>query len=212
MDEHLLRFKENTEYVFIDCETENLCLNREQNLPWQIGMIKVKGNKKVAEKDFYISWERELNVGKEAARITRFSPKLYKERAIPYDEIFPTIQDWLDNCDYIVGHNTLGFDIYLIKDYYQYMGLDYRHLMDKMIDTNCVARGLKLGIPFKRDEQFLTYQYKMLHTRKKGVKTNLQALGREYDIKFDPDTLHDALNDLDLNIKVWNKIKWHIDI
>ena len=92
------------------------------------------------------------------------------------------------------------------------MGLDYRHLMDKMIDTNCVARGLKLGIPFKRDEQFLTYQYKMLHTKKKGVKTNLQFLGKEYDIKFNPDMLHDALNDLDLNIKVWNKIKWHIDI
>ena len=212
MDEHLLRFKEDTEYVFIDLETENLCLNREQNLPWQIGMIKVKGNKKVAEKDIYVSWERDLNVGKEAARITRFSPTQYKKRAIPYDEIFPTVKDWLDNCDYIVGHNTLGFDIYLIKDYYQHMGCDYRHLMEKMIDTNCVARGLKLGIPFKRDEQFLTYQYKMLHTRKKGVKTNLQFLGKEYDIQFNSETLHDALNDLDLNIKVWNKIKWHIDI
>jgi len=212
MDEHLLRFKEDTEYVFIDLETENLCLNREQNLPWQIGMIKVKGNKKVAEKDIYVSWERDLNVGKEAARITRFSPTQYKKRAIPYDEIFPTVKDWLDNCDYIVGHNTLGFDIYLIKDYYQHMGCDYRHLMEKMIDTNCVARGLKLGIPFKRDEQFLTYQYKMLHTRKKGVKTNLQFLGKEYDIQFNAETLHDALNDLDLNIKVWNKIKWHIDI
>ena len=50
MDDHLLRYKEDTEYVFIDCETENLCLNREFNLPWQIGMIKVKGNKKIADK------------------------------------------------------------------------------------------------------------------------------------------------------------------
>ena len=128
------------------------------------------------------------------------------------EEIFPTIEDWLDNADYIIGHNILGFDIYLIKDYYQLMGYDYRHLLPKTIDTNCIARGFKIGAPFKRDEQFLTYQYKILHTRKKGVRTNLQALGREYELDFDPDNLHDALNDLDLNIKVWNKIKWHIDI
>ena len=49
MDDHLLRFQEDTEYVFLDCETENLCLNREHNLPWQIGMIKMRGNKKIAE-------------------------------------------------------------------------------------------------------------------------------------------------------------------
>ena len=212
MDEHLLRFKEDTEYVFVDCETENLCLNREQNLPWQIGMVKLKGDKKIAEKDIYVSWERDLRVGKEAARITRFSPKKYKELAVPHDEIFPTVKDWLDNCDYIVGHNVLGFDIYLIKDYYQHMGEDYRHLLPKIIDTNCIARGFKLGLPYRRDEQFLTYQYKILHTRKKGVRSSLLSLGKEYDIKFDPSNLHDALNDLELNIDVWNKIKWHIDI
>lgn len=212
MDDHLLRFREDTQYVFIDCETENLCLNRIYNLPWQIGMIKLEGNKKVADKDIYISWERELKVSKEAARITRFSPSKYKKRAIPHGEIFHTIQDWLDNADYIVGHNILGFDIYLIKGYYEAMGVDYRHLLPKIIDTNCIARGFKMGIPFKRDESFLTYQYKILHTRKKGIKSSLQALGKEYDLDFDANNLHDALNDLDLNIKVWNKIKWHIDI
>ena len=51
MDEHLLRFKEDTEYVLIDCETENLCLHHSNNIPWQIGMIKAKGNKKIDEKD-----------------------------------------------------------------------------------------------------------------------------------------------------------------
>ena len=211
MDNHLLRFQEK-QFLFYDFETFNLNLHDSFNLPWQIGMIKVKGNKKIADKNIDISWERELNVGKEAARITRFSPSKYKKLAVPYDEIFPTIKDWLDNADYIIGHNILGFDIYLIKDYYQFMGEDYNHLLPKLIDTNCIARGSKIDLPYKRDEQFLTYQYKMLHTRKKGVRTSLLALGKEYDLEFDPDNLHDALNDLELNIKVWNKIKWHIDI
>ena len=212
MDEHLLRFKENASYVLIDCETENLCLHHSNNIPWQIGMIKAKGNKKIDEKDFYIKWDRELSVGKEAARITRFSPTQYKKRAIPYKEVFPTIKDWLENCDYIIGHNILGFDIYLIKDYYEAMGENYHHLMSKIIDTNSLARGIKYGILPKQEENLLSYQYKILHTRRKGVKSSLVALGKEYEIDFDPDKLHEAVYDLELNLKVWNKIKWQIEI
>jgi len=40
MDEDFLRFDKEKEYVFIDCETLNLCLNSCHNLPWQIAMIK----------------------------------------------------------------------------------------------------------------------------------------------------------------------------
>tara|TARA_B100001939_G_C16893245_1_gene596413 strand:- start:76 stop:255 length:180 start_codon:yes stop_codon:yes gene_type:complete len=55
MDEHLLRFDKEKEYVFIDCETLNLCLNYCHNLPWQIAMIKAKGDDKFDEKDFLSS-------------------------------------------------------------------------------------------------------------------------------------------------------------
>ena len=51
MDEDFLRFDKEKEYVFIDCETLNLCLNSCHNLPWQIAMIKAVGNKKIAEKN-----------------------------------------------------------------------------------------------------------------------------------------------------------------
>ena len=33
-------------------------------------------------------------------------------------------------------------------------------------------------------------------------------LGKEYEIDFDPNKLHEAVYDLELNLKVWNKIKW----
>ena len=54
MDQHLLRFDNDKTYVFIDCETENLCLNRRHNLPWQIAMIKMKGERKIDEKDYIV--------------------------------------------------------------------------------------------------------------------------------------------------------------
>ena len=213
MDDHLLRFDEDKTYVLIDCETENLCLNSFNNLPWQIAMIKCKGGKKQDEKNFYVKWDRELNVGKEAARITNFSLKKYQSRALDYSGVFPTIEDWLDNADYIIGHNILGFDIYLIKGFYEKMGKSYTHLLDKVLDTYCIAKGIKTDFPYKHeDNTFLEYQYKMLNKITKGVRTNLKSLGKEYNIDHDYDKLHDALVDLELNLKVWNKLKWQVDI
>ena len=212
MDDKFLRFDKSKEYVFIDCETLNLCLNSCHNLPWQIAMLKVVGDKKIAEKNFYIKWDTKLKISAEAARITRYSPKAMEEKGLSPEEVFPTIEDWLDNADYIVGHNILGFDLYLIKDYYKYMGKPYKHLVKKIIDTNSVARGIKYGIHYKDNEDLTEYQYKMVHERRKGVKTNLAFLGREFEIKHNSENLHDALVDLELNLKVWNKLKWQIEL
>ena len=212
MDQHLLRFDKDKTYVFIDCETENLCLNRCHNLPWQISMIKIKGEKKIAEKDFYIKWDSKLKISKEAARITRYSQTKMNKLGVKPEEVFPTIQDWLDNCDYIAGHNVLGFDFYLLKHLYALMGQKHTHLAPKMIDTHCLARGVKFGSRMAPNESLLAFQYRMLHTKKRGVKTNLAALGKEFEIKHNPDKLHDALVDLELNIKVWNKLKWMIEV
>ena len=212
MDGHLIRFDEDKTFVFIDCETENLCLNSFNNLPWQIAMIKAKGGQILDSKDYYVGWNRDINVSPEAARITRFNPVDYDKRKIKFEEIFPTIEDWLDNADYIVGHNILGFDIYLIKDFYNYVGKDYRHLMSKIIDTNCIARGIKFELPYRTSENFLEYQYKLVHERRKGIKTNLTALGREFQIEHDYDRLHDALVDLELNLKVWNQLKYQLEM
>ena len=212
MDEHLLRFDKKKLYVLIDCETENLCLHPSQNLPWQVGMIKAVGDKKIDEKDLLVKWDRPLSVSREAARITRFSPLKYKKESIDIKELFPTIKDWLDSADYIIGHNILGFDIYLIKHMYEAMGESYLPLMPKIIDTNCIARGVKIGPRFDSESSFLTWQYKMLHTRKRGVRTNLAYLGKEFKIDHDYENLHDAVNDLELNLKVWNKLKWQVEL
>jgi DNA polymerase III epsilon subunit-like protein len=211
MDNKLLRFNNKKNLVLIDFETENLCLHGEENLPWQAAMIKSVDGKATDRKNFYVKWHRELKVSKEAARITRFSLADYKKKALPIEDIFPTLKDWLNNADYILGHNILGFDIYLIRYIYSYMGEDYMPLMHKIIDTNCVAKGIKFGIFYKPEEDFLEYQYKIMHTRRKGVRTNLAYLGKEFKIEHDSDNLHDALVDLELNLKVWNQLKYQIE-
>jgi len=214
MDEHLLRYEgeKGKTFVFIDCETLNLCLNFCHNLPWQVAMIKTVDGKKIDEKDIYIKWDTKLKISSGAARITKYNPSTIEKRGVPPEEIFPTIQDWLDNADYIVGHNIIGFDIYLIRDYYKKMGKAWKHLMPKIIDTMCLSRGLKMDVPYSASEDFLEYQYKLAHMRTKGVKTNLKAMGKDFSIQHDYDRLHNAIVDLELNLKIWNKLKWTINI
>jgi hypothetical protein len=92
------------------------------------------------------------------------------------------------------------------------MGCNWHHLVKKFIDTNTIARGIKYGIPYNPKESLTEYQYKIYHTRKKGVKSSLTTLGKENGIEHDYDKLHDAINDLELNLKVWNKLKWQVEI
>jgi hypothetical protein len=100
----------------------------------------------------------------------------------------------------------------LIKDYYEMYGREWKHLVSKVIDTNCLAKGVKYEIPYSQDMSLIEYQYRVLNERRKGVKTNLTSLGKEYSIEHDYETLHDALNDLHLNIKVWNRLKFQIAV
>jgi hypothetical protein len=63
------------------------------------------------------------------------------------------------------------------------MGCHWDHLPNKIIDTNCIARGLKYGVSFKKTDDLLEYQYKIYHTRRKDVKSSLTFLGKENGIE-----------------------------
>ena len=69
-----------------------------------------------------------------------------------------------------------------------------------------------IGKKYDKKDNFLEYQYRTVAKRVRGVKTNLTAMGKYYNIKHDYDKLHNALVDLQLNLKVWNKLKWEIDL
>lgn len=213
MDENLLRFNKQATFCFIDFETENLCLNLRQNLPWQVAMLNVVGDVTIAKYMRYIQWWRPPNVGVEAARITRFTPELVTEKGWPYQDVIKDVVEWTQAAEFIIGHNVLGFDIHFLIGIYELVNADPSKLAEKVIDTHALAKGLKLGNPFdKKRHQLLEYQYQQINTRVKGVKTNTVALGTEYGIDHEYENLHDALVDLELNKKIWDKLKFQIDI
>ena len=212
MDSHLIRFQDK-KFLFLDFETFNLALHESLNLPWQAALIYTDSNGNASEKhDLYLKWDTDLKIGKEANRITGYSETAFRQKCVPEEEAFETVYRLVEDCDYIVGHNVLGFDIYLLRNWYKKHNKKYNHLPYKVLDTLAIARSIVTEYPFKENEfSLLDFQIKMLNVRKRGMRTSLGALGKSNNIKHNYEKLHDALVDLELNIKVWNKLKYQID-
>lgn len=215
MQNELLRFRKNVRYAFIDCETFNLNLSFLVNRPWQIAVIEIMGEEILETKDVRINWPDapHLSIGKEAAIITRFDPQEHQRLAIGPKEAFEIIWPILERADYIIMHNGLRFDLYLLKEYAMMMGREWKWMVNKVIDTNCIARGVKMNIPYKpTDGSFLEYQYRMSEVRAKGVKTSQKALAVEFEIPFDENKLHEGCYDIGVLIQIWKKLKYMVEI
>ena len=216
MDNHLLRFRKDVTYCYIDCETFNLALHFSQNRIWQVATLFVQGDRVLDEQDIRIKLEwpdaPELSIGAGAAAVTRFNKEEHQKLAIDHETAFNQFWPMLQKADYVIGHNLLNFDIYLIKGWAELMGVDWKWLPKKIIDTKSIAFGIKTNNPYNPKDSLLEYQYRMGNTFKKGIKTNLTALGKEYGIEHDYDNLHNALCDLLLNFKVWQKMKYQIEL
>mgnify|MGYP003643631866 CR=1 FL=1 len=214
MDGHLLRFNKKARYCFVDVETCNLCLNMEFNEPWQYGMVELVGDDIVNTKELIVKWPKRDGVvcSPEAARINHYDEVRVDKEGVSPEEAFEVIDAMFSKADYIVGHNILGFDIYLIRDHYKAVGKPWKQLMPKILDTKALVTGIKENYKYDGKEDLLTFQYKLANTPRRGIKTSLITCLRDYDIPFDPDKLHDAVYDIEKNAEVWNKMKYEIDI
>jgi DNA polymerase III alpha subunit (gram-positive type) len=212
MQANLLRYDTTSTFIFIDLETFNLNLSLEHNLPWQIAMLKVKNSEIIDKINMYVKWNTNLKISKEAAEITRYNQKTVDNLGIDENTAFNNMYNWLSQADYIIGHNILNFDMPIIYNMYYKFGKNPKSLISKCLDTNALAKGWKLQIPYKASNDIIEYQLNVIDIKKKGLKTNLMTLGKEMEISHDYDNLHDALVDLELNKKVWDKLKLNIDI
>lgn len=216
MDEHLLRFDKNKTYTYLDFETFNLGLTFLVNRPWQVGIIQVKGEKITNTMDILVDWYKlapHLKIGIQAAMITRYSQEKMDRYGIQPDEAFEKFWPSLEECDHLVMHNGLRFDLYLIKHYAEMYGKPWKHLMPKIIDTMSVVKGIKLNIPYNpKKDNFLEYQYKMSDIRVRGLKSKLSVVAKENGIEVDENRLHDAIYDLTVNKLVWDALKHQVEI
>ena len=150
MTEDLLRFKRNQKYVFFDFETCNLNLGSLDNKPWQLGFIIINNGEIVEKHDFWLHWD-DLKMSPTAAKMTGWTESKYKKLAVDPKDPLDLFEKYLYDESYInVGHNILGFDVYIHGTYRRCLGMnpDYSYI-DRSIDTVCLAKAIKNDIKLR---------------------------------------------------------------
>lgn len=213
MNSDFLRFKKDQKYIVFDFETCNLNLASPDNKPWQLAFILAKGNKIIDKFDYYIKWD-DLNISKDAEKITGFSRSIYNKKSVDAQKVLDHFEEFLYNEEYInLGHNIFGFDIYIHNIFRKLLGrdTDYSYL-ERSIDTLSIAKAIEKSIPYNKFEPLSVFQFKLNSFRERGMSLNLGACCKKYDVDFDPSKLHDALYDITKNFEVYNKMIWNIEI
>lgn len=212
MIEDLLRFKKDQKYVVFDFETCNLNLVSEHNKPWQLAFLVYHGDKLIESNDYHIYWE-DLRMSEGARKVTGFKDAKYQKLAKPALEVLDHFEKYLYDDSYIkLGHNILGFDIYIHNIFRKLLGrkTDYSYLAHS-IDTLCLAKAIYKEVELNGHD-FLSWQFKLNSFHERGMRLNLGACCKTYEVDFDPSKLHDALYDIKKNYEVFKKMLWKVKI
>lgn len=213
MRNDLLRFNKKQKYIFFDFETCGLNLGSLRNKPWQLAFSVINDGKIIEERDYWLRWD-DIQVSKGAAKVTGWTQKKYDQKAV--DPVAPInhFEKYLYDPEYLkVGHNILGFDVYMHGICRRLIDKkpDYSYL-NQLIDTLALSRATQENIVLQPSDDLLQWQYKILSFRGGKSKNRLIDLCKKYKITFDQTKLHDALYDIQKNYEVFKKLIWNIEI
>ncbi len=210
----LLRFDRNQLYLTYDFETTNVNLAQD-NYVWQVGFIVTNLNEILEKHNYYVYWDNiKDKMSEGAANRTGFNYDVYIKNAKPQEEILGIFEKYLYDDRFIrYGHNTHNFDIFLHNQWRIRNGLKSNwSYLENSLDTDAIARAWRKGIKeIKRNEWFES-MLRYGNIIQKGMKTRLEYLGPEFDIKVDYSKLHDATVDVEINYGVFKQLINKIDI
>jgi DNA polymerase III epsilon subunit-like protein len=210
MKEELLRFNNKQKYIVLDTETEGL--NLVHSRPWQCSWIVCQGKNILSKHDKFLHWDN-LKVSEGAAKVTGFTYESYARKAECPKKVWDEFSRYLYNPEYIIiGQNILGFDVYMINVWRKLLGLGSDHsYLNRTIDTKSLSTAIfKNVLPEK--PYFLSWQYKLLNYREKGLKTSQGFMLKHYNIPHDPKMLHDGLYDVQMTFEIFKKQIYDIEI
>lgn len=207
---NLLKYNYTQKYNLFDVETGGL--NLISSIPTQVSWMIFSLKEQFELHDHYIYWPKsELPMSKGAAAVTRFNYDIYKERAEDPKKILEKFEDYLYSRDYkIVGHNILGYDTMIINAWRRKLGLKprYDYILGRTYDTLALSKAMKLDIKpdLTSDEAFLAWQYKILGIIKRGLRTSISNMLKEFNIQFNENELHNAGVDIIKNAEIFKKL------
>lgn len=204
-------FNIKNNFIIYDFETEGL--NHAFSKPWDIAWCVYQNGKLQKEIQYFLDWPN-LNVSYGAAKETGFRKETIKKSGVDPMKVIKEFDQYIyDPNFYIIGHNILGYDSQIHNVARRELGLktDFSYI-HRVIDTNAIARGIKLERLPKEHENFTAWQYRILDVKAKGVKTKIPILCKEFHIPYEEEKLHSALYDVKKNFEILKKLIELIDI
>lgn len=205
----LLRY--NKEQIFLIWDTESTGLNLFYDRPWQLAWILFRDNEILDRQNYYIHLDN-FHISPDAARISHFNERVYKENARDAREILPMFEKYLlDPAIRSIGHN-IYFDSYMHTNLRRTIDLEKDlSYMDRMIDTNILAKAFKKS--WQPDlTNFNRWQWRVSNYIEKGLKTNLNQTAKDMNIEVDETKLHGADYDIWINMLIFNQFKVKMEI
>lgn len=192
----LLRYNlENKKFVVFDFEGD---LNLYFSTPFQLGFIVYHGNQIQKEYDFYIKWPN-LYISDFVKQYAHYNPHRMEREGKDPKEVFEIFGQFLNNPEYnIVGANILSFDCNLAYNCFKRLGMKHNwDFLARCYDTNPLFKGYKLDVK-PDNNNLLAYQYSMNSILRKGLKSNVGHVAKEFGIPFDEARMHDGIYDCDI--------------
>jgi DNA polymerase III epsilon subunit-like protein len=202
--------KYNQKYIVFDTETEGL--NLHSSKPWQIAWIVCQGDRILETHNRFLDFD-DLQISSLVAKLTGFSWSTYNSKKEDPSIVLSDFEKYLYDPQYkIIGQNLLGFDVYIIAELQRMFGksIDYSYL-DRIYDTRPLGKAHREGLE-KPKEEFLSWQYKIIHDRTLKSKVSQIQLLKFFDIDFDENKLHDALYDIKMCYKIFCKLKKNMNL
>lgn len=207
----LLRYQKEQKYCWFDTETFNLNLMAD-NPPWQISWILGTIVKIEQTANNYLSWGSRFRMSEGARIVTGFRQETIDKFGRDPKEVFNEILAVIsDEKTLLVAHNLFGFDYHILSQLSKYVGgPSLEFILPRCIDTNCLAKAIKLGL--KPSGDILAFQLKLSRFYRKGMKTSLGALTKEYQLQLGQEKFHAAEFDIMANREIFKKQLWEIEV
>ncbi len=206
-----ISYNEESKVFLFDLETESLSLTSSR--PWQIAGVELIGLKPKKFTNENIRWT-DFNISRGAAAITRFDYGNYNRIAKDPRYVWNLVKDYfLDDSWTLAFHNGLCFDNLVMKTWLEEIGewYGFEKLKGRLLDSRALLSAYKNQI--KPDfDNFEGWQYKQINDRRRGVKTSLAELCKEFGIDYDKSKAHDALYDIEVNAQGLEKLCYHMGI
>jgi DNA polymerase III alpha subunit (gram-positive type) len=211
MLDNLLRYKKNQKYVFFDYETEGL--NLYSSKPFQLSFITSEGQDIIEKADYYMDWP-DLKIPKEVQALTHLNWEEFRAKKKNGKEVLKHFEKYLYDPDYlIVGHNIANYDIYIHNIHRRLTGFktDYSYV-DRIVDTLCLAKSLKYGIPKSESDCLYQWQCRLSTERRRNIKVSQKAMLKDLGIDFDDNKLHNSLYDVEKCKEMFFKLIWSVEV